>query len=151
MQFQLNFEFHFRAPHVWRSNELLTNLGQNKMATVLLATYSNQKFCISIQISLKFVHEGPINIKPTLAQIMDWLVPKRRQTIIGNNHNGLICQHCFMWWFGIELRPYPDSKVHGANMGPTWVLSAPDGPHVGHMNLAIRAIARCKSAFQPIT
>ena len=23
----------------------------------------------------------------------------------------------------------PDSKVHGANMGPTWVLSAPDGPH----------------------
>ena len=24
------------------------------------------------------------------------------------------------------------------NMGPTWVLSAPDGPHVGAMNLAIR-------------
>ena len=34
----------------------------------------------------------------------------------------------------------PDSKVHGANMGPTWVLSAPDGPHVGLMNLAIRVI-----------
>ena len=32
----------------------------------------------------------------------------------------------------------PDSKVHGANIGPTWVLSAPDGPHVGPMNLAIR-------------
>ena len=32
----------------------------------------------------------------------------------------------------------PDSKVHGANMGPTWVLSARDGPHVGPMNLAIR-------------
>ena len=31
----------------------------------------------------------------------------------------------------------PDSKVHGANMGPTWVLSAPDGPHVNPMNLAI--------------
>ena len=26
---------------------------------------------------------------------------------------------------------YTDSKIHGANMGPTWVLSAPDGPHVG--------------------
>ena len=37
-----------------------------------------------------------------------------------------------------EDRIYPDSKVHVANMGPTWVLSAPDGPHVGHMNLAIR-------------
>ena len=34
----------------------------------------------------------------------------------------------------------PDSKIHGANMGPTWVLSAPDGPHVGPMNLAIRAV-----------
>ena len=34
---------------------------------------------------------------------------------------------------------HPDSKVHGANMGPTWVLSAPDGPHIGPMNLAIRA------------
>ena len=31
----------------------------------------------------------------------------------------------------------PDSKDHGANMGPTWVLSAPGGPHVGPMNLAI--------------
>ena len=26
-------------------------------------------------------------------------------------------------------------------MGPTWVLSAPDGPHVGPMNLAIRLVA----------
>ena len=34
----------------------------------------------------------------------------------------------------------PDNTVHGANMGPTWVLSAPDGPHVGPMNLAIRGV-----------
>ena len=27
-------------------------------------------------------------------------------------------------------------------MGPTWVLSAPDGPHVGPMNLAIRVHRR---------
>ena len=32
----------------------------------------------------------------------------------------------------------PDSKVHEANMEPSWVLSAPDGPHVGPTNLAIR-------------
>ena len=37
----------------------------------------------------------------------------------------------------LSPEPIPDSKVHGANMGPTWVLSAPDGPHVGPMNLAI--------------
>ena len=34
-----------------------------------------------------------------------------------------------------------DSRIHGANMGPTWVLSAPDGPHVGPMSLAIRGVA----------
>ena len=37
----------------------------------------------------------------------------------------------------IDLNDIPDNKVHGAIMGPTWVLSAPDGPHVGPMNLAI--------------
>ena len=29
----------------------------------------------------------------------------------------------------------PDSKVHVANMGPTWVLSVPGGPHVGPWTL----------------
>ena len=36
------------------------------------------------------------------------------------------------------LDMYAESKVHWANMGPTRVLSAPDGPHIGPMNLAIR-------------
>ena len=38
----------------------------------------------------------------------------------------------------------PDNKVHGANMGPTRVLSAPDGPHIGPMNLAIRELVETK-------
>ena len=37
----------------------------------------------------------------------------------------------------------PNSKVHGANMGTTWVLSAPDGPHVGPVNIAIRDAEAC--------
>ena len=41
---------------------------------------------------------------------------------------------------------YPDNKAQGANMGPTWVLSAPDGPHVGPMNLAIRVALYCSSS-----
>ena len=36
----------------------------------------------------------------------------------------------------------PDNKVYGTNMGPTWVLLAPDGPHVGPMRLAIRVFAK---------
>ena len=29
----------------------------------------------------------------------------------------------------------PDSKVHGANVGPTWDREDPGGPHVGTMSL----------------
>ena len=46
-------------------------------------------------------------------------------------------------WDIHHIEAVPDSKVHGANMGPTWVLSAQDGLHVGPMNLAIRG----RSAF----
>ena len=38
--------------------------------------------------------------------------------------------------FPLDLHSDPDNKVHRANMRPTWVLSAPDGPHVGPMDLA---------------
>ena len=31
----------------------------------------------------------------------------------------------------------PDSKVHGANMGPSWGRQDPDGPHVGSIDFAI--------------
>ena len=31
----------------------------------------------------------------------------------------------------------PDSKVHGANMGPIWGRQDPGVPHVGPMNLTI--------------
>ena len=36
-----------------------------------------------------------------------------------------------------EVNGIPDSKVHGANMGPFWGRQDPGGPHVGPMNLAI--------------
>ena len=34
---------------------------------------------------------------------------------------------------------FPDSKVHGANMGPILGRQDPGGPHVGPMNFAIWA------------
>ena len=43
----------------------------------------------------------------------------------------------------VQIISIPDSNVHGAYMGPFWVLSAPDGPHVGPMNLAIRDYFSC--------
>ena len=49
---------------------------------------------------------------------------------------------CFvLLWLCCEFQQihtvYPDSKIHGANIGPTWGRQDPGGPHVGHMNLAI--------------
>ena len=44
-----------------------------------------------------------------------------------------------LMWYHYNVLPI--SKVHGANMGLTWVLSAPDGPHVGPMNHAIWALS----------
>ena len=32
---------------------------------------------------------------------------------------------------------FPDSKIHGANMGPIWDRQDPAGPHVGPMNFVI--------------
>ena len=40
-------------------------------------------------------------------------------------------QGVFCWYI------IPDSKVHGANMGPIWGRQGPGGPHVGSMNFAI--------------
>ena len=45
------------------------------------------------------------------------------------NSHAFFTTHYQMIWFA-------DSKVHGANMG----LSAPDGSHVGPMNLVIRVV-----------
>ena len=47
-----------------------------------------------------------------------WLLTNRQQAIIWSNDDSV-----------------PDSKVDETSMGLTWVLSAPDGPHVGPMNL----------------
>ena len=41
----------------------------------------------------------------------------------------------------------PDSKFHGANMGPTWVLSAPGGSNIGPMNLAIWEVNHFRAEF----
>ena len=39
------------------------------------------------------------------------------------------------------IAPVPDSKIHGADMGPTWGRQDPGGSHVGPMNLGIRGVS----------
>ena len=40
-----------------------------------------------------------------------------------------------------KLTGCPDSKVHGANMGPIWGRQDPDGPHVGPMKFDIWVVS----------
>ena len=64
-----------------------------------------------------------------------WQSPvKSWQNGHGSMVAGKIC-YPILTWMNDSI---PDSKVHGANMGPTSVLLAPDGPHVGPLNLVIR-------------
>ena len=54
-------------------------------------------------------------------------------------YSSLVCQSTAKYKI-FTMRQGSDNKVHGANMGPTWVLSDPDGPHVGPMSLAPRRV-----------
>ena len=47
--------------------------------------------------------------------------------------------HLILYLEGIS-EYFPDSKIHGANMGPIWGRQDPGGPHVGPMNFAIWVI-----------
>ena len=101
--------------------------------------------------SLAFVrriHRSPVN-SPHKGSVMQKILQFDDVIMCMNN-----CQvdhqdsTVVKFWVSLHIRDFkygfckpeniPDSKVHGANMGPTWVLSAPDWPHVGLMNLAIR-------------
>ena len=67
--------------------------------------------------------------------------------IYSNLENPILPKHQHNHFYVVILRLYlacslsrhdhPHSKLHGANMGSTLVLSVPDGPHAGPMNLAI--------------
>ena len=57
----------------------------------------------------------------------------RLQTLHGNPR----APSCSAGAANSRLSANPDSKVHGANMGPTWDRQDLGGPHVGSMKFAI--------------
>ena len=46
-------------------------------------------------------------------------------------------QHMSANVWQLQIWAFPDSKVHGANMGPIWGRQDPGGPHFGPMNFAL--------------
>ena len=48
------------------------------------------------------------------------------------------------------LTSFPDGRVHGVNLGSSRVLSAPGGPHVGPMILAIRVVIMASTQSEKV-
>ena len=47
-------------------------MAANLADSIFKCIFINEKFCISIQISLKFVPRGPVDNRPALVQVMAW-------------------------------------------------------------------------------
>ena len=108
-------------------NLRLTSWNLYKQITLILHYHS--------KTALIYVdHSGTVVRDPLIRQVFEWnLIIKWSLVKLTRRNHNKTQQEAKTW-------TYPDSKVHRANMGPTWVLSAPDGPHDGPMNLAIRVV-----------
>ena len=80
------------------------------------AYYLLNDWCIHTAISVQ-----ASNTTYLIKQSLEY-IPNETETSKNGHHWGILI----------------DSKVHRANMGPTWVLSVLDWTHVGPMNRAIR-------------
>ena len=85
------------------------------------------------------------NMNQTNTQTEHWMKEEqiRKKCIIAQKKYSE-CPECCHWLterriLAIYLYLLPDSKVHGANMGPIWGLSAPAGLCIGPVNLSICA------------
>ena len=67
----------------------------------------------------------------SLCRRSSWTAARLQETETGNCSQARVV-HTLAFQF-----PFSDSKVHGANIRPTWGRQDPGGPHVGPMNLAI--------------
>ena len=87
-----------------------------------------------MKLKRKFIQIHQNNTEFSIALL---LVRYERQNVA--DIDAMKCDLCFVKSFIFAVyKADPDTKVHGANVGPTWVLSVPDGLHIGPMNLAIR-------------
>ena len=98
------------------------------------------------QITKLFIHEnafenvvwkmaailsGPQCVNPPGADVMTRTKTKHNIPVSISYGMYCICESQLILWVD------PESKVHGASMGPIWVQQDPGGPHVGPMNFAI--------------
>ena len=80
---------------------------------------------------LDYAYDTGITVMPIIYTV---LAVDRARHIVTN----ITCLHPVPLGKMDHFKNVPDNKIHAANMGPTWVLSDPGGPHVGPVNLGIR-------------
>ena len=85
--------------------------GRHLPEDIIKCVYMNEKLYISIHISLKFVHKGPIDNIPALVQIMAWRRPGDKPL-----SEPMLTQitYAYMWHLGrwVKLRSHEISFVH---------------------------------------
>ena len=111
------------SKHTFRMVHRLQNLSWIRMVAILLFKEVSERYTILFEQESTMWFKIERFMQDTLSHYGH---------ILGNNL-------MLLWQI---LDHFPDNKVHGANMGPTWVLSAPDGPQVGPMNLAICVLVK---------
>ena len=114
------------ACHPWNQNDAFCNTWPKR-------NYLIWKIHImSSNIMKKALYQGLYTIHPKMHEwlthrlVLLWLEMKEFYPSL----SGLLQWH----W---DNNMIPDSKVHGANMGPIWGRQDPGGPHVGPMDFAI--------------
>ena len=100
--------------------------------------------CIKCQSAWGFINQQSSRYT-TLGTQLQYVRHKISDILMGNrneypflNMKTPTINHTRNWTFlSLSMIQYPDSKVHGANVGPIWGRQEPGGPHVGSMNFAI--------------
>ena len=97
---------------------------------------------------------------PCFVEIYCFFMVSRAECLDVSINKGIILRMSFQYlkpvkcgndpWIGscTGMHPYPDSKVHEANMRPIWGWQDPGGPHVGPMNFAIWVSSRLRGSIR---
>ena len=104
-------------------------------------------------------HKGPVTRK-MFSSAFGILRYDTVQSVLPDSDRCLVCdrhrRHNYIRSVGDKLSgnlnlifiTIPDSKVHGANMGPNWGRQEPGGPRVGPMNFVIWAVYKLTDGFE---
>ena len=109
----------------WGQNILLQNLANQNPVDIPIWSLETH-FSVSLMTTQKF-HSMYMYLKVLAAKCWPFC-------------SGINLTNLLMLWnhpFFYKTLNCPDSKVHGANMGPIWGRQDPGGPHVGPVNFAI--------------